>query len=125
MTATEAAQEITAKVKILRKNEALDDDLLGFFSEKLVADILSYCHRDDFPEALVFTAADLIAKRVDDSGGTLIGGTEAKGPLQSVKMDDTEFTFAVKASSTEGVAADADFDTIKPKLNRFRKAVSL
>ncbi len=125
MTTVEAVSAITTKIKILRKNEALDDDLLGFFAEKLAVDILSYCHRDDFPDALVFTAADLIAKRMGDSGGTMFGSTEIKAPLQSVKMDDTEFTFAVKASSTEGVAADADFDTIIPKLNRFRKAVSM
>ena len=40
-------------------------------------------------------------------------------------MDDTEFKFAVSNVDPAGCLADLDFATLKPKLNRWRKVVSL
>jgi len=95
--------------------------------EKLVDEILDYCHRDDFPEALVYTVVDLIRKRLSDedeeSDHDL--GIKARGPLSSVKMDDTEFKFAVSNVNASGVLSDLDFESIKTKLNKYRRVVSL
>ena len=44
----------------------LDEGLLTFYVEKLVADILAYCHRSDFPDALIYSAVDLIRKHLAD-----------------------------------------------------------
>lgn len=51
----------------------------SLYAKKLVADVLDYCHRNDFPAALIYTHADLLVKRTDDAS------SETKG-LRSVKM---------------------------------------
>lgn len=85
----------------------------SLYAKKLVADMLDYCHRDDFPAALVYTCADLLVKRAE------YAADDTKG-LKSIKMDDTEFQFT-HADATAGTQADADFETIRPKLNLYRK----
>lgn len=127
MEKQEAVQAITEKVRLLESKRTLDEGLLAFYVEKLVADILAYCCRKDFPEPLVYSAVDLIRKRLADedtaTGDT--GGIPSNAPLASVKMDDTEFKFAVSNIDPTGCLADLDFATLKPKLNRWRKVVSL
>lgn len=124
----EAVQRITEKVLQLESQRELNSDLLAFFVEKLVADILDYCHRNDFPEGLVYTAVDLIRKRLSDeaeaTGATEELGMTIKGPLSEVKMDDTQFKFAVKSADLSGCLSDLDLESIKPKLNLYRKVVS-
>ena len=124
MTQTEAVTAITEKVQVLRANNAYDTGRLAFYTEKLVIDILAYCHRDDFPDGLVYTAADLIVKHMEEESSDF-NGVSVKGPLKSIKMDDTQFDFAVNPVAADGSTADADFDKIKPKLNRYRRVVSL
>lgn len=127
MEKQEAIRVITEKVRLLESRRTLDAGLLAFYIEKLVTDILDYCHRTDFPEPLIFSAVDLIRKRLADedmaTGDT--GGIPSNAPLASVKMDDTEFKFAVSNIDPTGCLADLDFATLKPKLNRWRKVVSL
>ena len=127
MEKQEAVQAITEKVRLLESKRTLDEGLLTFYVEKLVTDILAYCCRKDFPEPLVYSAVDLIRKRLADedtaTGDT--GGIPSNAPLASVKMDDTEFKFAVSNIDLTGCLADLDFATLKPKLNRWRKVVSL
>ena len=125
---TEAARAITEKVLLLESQRELNPDLLAFYVEKLVNDILDYCHREDFPESLVHTAVDLIRKRLADEEEAREGagdlGMAIKGPLSSVKMDDTEFKFAVKSADISGCLSDLDLESIKPKLRLYRKVVS-
>lgn len=102
----------TAKV-LLQDGSTLNDAQYGIYAAKLVDDVLDYCHRDDFPKALVYTCADLLVKRVNDAAD------DTKG-LKSIKMDDTQFDFA-HGDATAGNQADADFETIRPKLNLYRK----
>ena len=117
---------ITEKVRLLESRRTLDAGLLAFYVEKLVTDILDYCHRTDFPEPLNFSAVDLIRKRLaDEDTASDELGVQASGPLSSVKMDDTEFKFAVSNIDPTGCLADLDFATLKPKLNHWRKVVSL
>lgn len=80
--------------------------------------------------ALVYTAVDLVGKRLDDLSAQFdddgdLGGISANGPLSSIKMDDTEFKFAVNNVDGCGLMSDYDFGSINGKLNLYRKAVSL
>lgn len=129
MEQQEAVQAILEKLKLLRGAEKLNEAQATFATEKMVMDILDYCHREDFPVALVYTAADLVGKRLDDLQSSADeaeeGDIPTRGPLSSIKMDDTEFSFAVNSVSASGVLSDYDFDSIKAKLNLYRRAVSL
>lgn len=129
MEKQEAVESILSKLKLLRGEEKLNDTLATFATEKLVLDILDYCHREDFPDALVYTAADLVGKRLDDTSSAddteSDTGMNASGPLSKIKMDDTEFTFAVNNVEATGVLSDYDFASIKAKLNLYRKVVSI
>lgn len=122
----EAIREIATKVRLLESKRTLDEGLLTFYVEKLVTDILGYCHRADFPDALIYSAVDLIRKRFADEDASADSelGIQAAGPLSGVKMDDTEFQFAVSNIDPTGCLADLDFATLKPKLNLYRKVVS-
>lgn len=93
----------------------INDTRLRMYAEKFVHDVMDYCNRENFPDTLVYTAVDLIMKWVDDEAA----GKEA--PLKSLKQNDTEFTFAVSDISAVGTKHDADFETLKPKLNQYRK----
>lgn len=129
MEQQEAVQAILEKLKLLRGAEKLNEAQATFATEKLVMDVLDYCHREDFPVALVYTAVDLVGKRLDDLQSSADeveeGDIPTRGPLSSIKMDDTEFSFAVNSVSASGVLSDYDFDSIKAKLNLYRRAVSL
>lgn len=128
MEQQEAVQAILEKLKLLRGAEKLNETQATFATEKLVMDILDYCHREDFPATLVYTAVDLVGKRLDDlqsSAEAEEGDIPNRGPLSSIKMDDTEFSFAVNSVSASGVLSDYDFDNIKAKLNLYRRVVSL
>lgn len=126
MEKKEAIREIATKVRLLESKRTLDEGLLTFYVEKLVTDILGYCHRADFPEALVYSAVDLIRKRFADEDASASSelGIQVVGPLSGIKMDDTEFKFAVSNVDPTGCLADLDFATLKPKLNLYRKVVS-
>ena len=105
-----------------------------FWVEKLVIDILDYCHRKDFPEALIYTCVDLILKRLADyemAADNVDSDTAAVSlPLSEIKEDETSYkfdtSFAVKTTATDnvGLLSDLDFDSIKPRLNLYRKPVS-
>lgn len=102
----------TAKV-LLGDSTTTKDAVYQIYARKLISDVLDYCHREDFPAALVYTCADLLVKRANDAQD------ETRG-LKSVKMDDTQFDFA-NSDVSSGSQADADFETIRPKLNLYRK----
>ncbi|UBS49216.1 hypothetical protein [Megamonas funiformis] len=116
MTPAEAVADIIAKVKTIRGDTEIDEAVLGIYVEKLVNDVLDYCHRHDFPRALTFTCMDLINKRIGDEQTAAEGAAQ----LKSIEAGDTKFEFNVAAISS-GVLNDLDFDSIKPKLNLYRK----
>ena len=116
MTPSEAILEIIAKIKTIRGDTEIDEAVLGIYVEKLVNDVLDYCHRHDFPRALTFTCMDLINKRIGDEQTAAEGAAQ----LKSIEAGDTKFEFNVAAISS-GVLNDLDFDSIKPKLNLYRK----
>ena len=93
----------------------INDTRLRMYAEKFVHDVMDYCHREDFPDSLIYTAVELITKWTDaETSGE-------KAPLKSLKQNDTEFTFAVSDVSSTGNPHEADFESLKPRLNRFRK----
>ena len=116
MTPAEAVADIIAKVKTIRGDTEIDEAVLGIYVEKLVNDVLDYCHRHDFPRALTFTCMDLINKRIGDEQTAAEGAAQ----LKSIEAGDTKFEFNVAAISS-GVLNDLDFDSIKPKLNLYRQ----
>lgn len=114
ISSDEAETAIVETVKVLLQDgSTLNDAQYGIYAAKLVGDVLDYCHRDDFPKALIYTCADLLVKRVNDAA-------DDTKVLKSIKMDDTQFDFA-HGDVTAGNQADADFETIRPKLNLYRK----
>ena len=117
LTAAEAVADIIAKVKTIRGDTEIDEAVLGIYVEKLVNDVLDYCHRHDFPRALTFTCMDLINKRIGDEHTAAEGAAQ----LKSIEAGDTKFEFNVAAAISSGVLNDLDFDSIKPKLNLYRK----
>lgn len=117
MTPAEAVADIIAKVKTIRGDTEIDEAVLGIYVEKLVNDVLDYCHRHDFPRALTFTCMDLINKRIGDEQTAAEGAAQ----LKSIEAGDTKFEFNVAAAISSGVLNDLDFDSIKPKLNLYRK----
>ena len=120
----EATQKITELIQNLQDAENLpNENLIKFRVEKFVNDVLDYCHREDFPETLIYSAVDLLNKNfADESAGSDTGIT---APISEIKQDDVSFKFAVNNVNSAGVASDSDFDSIKPKLNLYRKVVSL
>lgn len=90
---------------------------ISLFAEKFVLDCMDYCHRTDFPRSLVYTGAELAVKYSKD---TL---NQSQGPLKSLKENDVEFTWAVSDMSPIGCISEQDFNSIKPKLNLYRKVV--
>lgn len=117
LTPSEAILEIIAKVKTIRGDTEIDEAVLGIYVEKLVNDVLDYCHRHNFPRALTFTCMDLINKRIGDEQTAAEGAAQ----LKSIEAGDTKFEFNVAAAISSGVLNDLDFDSIKPKLNLYRK----
>ncbi len=131
MTKEEAIEIINQKIQITAPERQLTSEIWKFLIEKLVIDILDYCHRQDFPEALIYTCVELILKRLSDAElATPDESGTVNLPLSEIKMDDTSFkfdtNFAVKttASDNVGLLSDSDFETIKPRLNLYRKVVS-
>ena len=118
-----AESEVDSDTETLATFLVKRQPLLNFYVNKLVEDILSYCHRKDFPEPLIYTAVDLIRKRFNDELSKNEFGTNA--PLSKIKMGDTEFNFAVNNIDLAGCLSDLDFNSIKSKLNLYRKVVSL
>lgn len=117
MTPAEAVADITAKIKTIRGDTEIDEVVLSIYVEKLVNDVLDYCHRHDFPRALTFTCMDLINKRIGDEQTAAEGAAQIK----SLEAGDTKFEFNVAAAISSGVLNDLDFDSIKPRLNLYRK----
>ena len=60
---------------------------------------------------------DLINKRIGDEQTAAEGAAQ----LKSIEAGDTKFEFNVAAAISSGVLNDLDFDSIKPKLNLYRK----
>lgn len=120
----EATQKIADLIQNLQNAENLpNENLIKFRVEKFVNDVLDYCHREDFPETLIYSAVDLLNKTFADESASSDTGITA--PISEIKQDDVSFKFAVNNVSSAGVASDSDFDSIKPRLNLYRKVVSL
>ena len=127
----EAAEQITElTLSLLSENlkENLNEVQLEFYVQKFVLDCLDYCHIEFFPEALIYSAVDLIRKRIADESAQFESSettvVSSNAPLKKIKQDDTEFEFAVNNVDLAGCLADLDFDSIKPKLNLYRRLVS-
>lgn len=88
-------------------------------AQKFVYDVLDYCNREDFPKALVFTAEDMVTRWLEDAEN---GG---RAPLKSLTQNDTTYQFAISDMAATGNPIEDDFNSIKPKLNLYRRPKSL
>ena len=94
------------------------DAVLRLYVTRFVNDVLDYCHREDFPETLVYTAAEILAKWIDELE---TAGNAA--PLKRLRQNDTEFEFAVTATSAADSLYESCMVKMHPKLNLYRKLV--
>lgn len=133
LSAEEAATLITSKLIKLEPKYLPNQEQIQFWAEKLIFDVLDYCHRRDFPYALIFTCVDLIRKQIallEEDAAESSDSEVSTLPLSKIKMDDTEFEFdtdlAIKTTAPDniGLLSDLDFDSIKPRLNLYRRVVS-
>lgn len=128
----EVVQQIARlTLELLPQNEKenLSETRLEFYIKKIVLDILDYCHIEYFPEALVYSAVDLIVKRIKDEASNYVESSEtsiisSNAPLKKIKQDDTEYEWAVNNADLSGCLADLDFESIKAKLNLYRRLVA-
>ena len=94
ITQWRVSANLSKKIQLIAPSNQLTNDIWQFWVEKLVFDVLDYCNRADF------------------------------------KMDDTSFKFNIGVTRTitnpdnKGLLSDSDFDSIKPRLNLYRKPVS-
>lgn len=98
---------------------------LEFYVTKFVEDVLAYCHRCDFPLPLIYTAVEVIIKRFKDEVSAAESDIGTNAPLSEIKMDDTSFKFAVASIDLSAIASEQLFNSLKSKLNLYRKVVSL
>lgn len=105
------------RLVVIKDNVVLDSIALEIFAEKFVLDVMDYCHRTDFPRTLAYTGAELAIKYIVDSA------SNGQGPLKSLKENDVEFEWAVGEVSPIGCISEQDFNSIRPKLNLYRKVV--
>lgn len=105
------------RLVVIKDNVVLDSIALEIFAEKFVLDVMDYCHRTDFPRTLAYTGAELAIKYIVDSA------SNGQGPLKSLKENDVEFEWAIGEVSPIGCISEQDFNSIRPKLNLYRKVV--
>ncbi len=91
-----------AKATILKYIRGEPDEMLV---DKYINQILDYCHRDNFPQALTYVVAELINNSATDDA-----------PLKSLKSGDVQFDFAITTHDTA-------LDTVRSQLNLYRKVV--
>lgn len=138
---TEAITRIMELVTSLSAESEVDSDtslaamletrhnFLEFRVTKLVKDILAYCHRRDFPEPLIYTVVEMIMKRFEDELAK--SRMDSEVPISKVKMGDTEYSFdtsiqvALSKVDLYRVIGEELFNSLKPKLNLYRRIKSL
>ena len=114
ITADEAVTKLIETAKTLH-GELENEAAAEIYARHIVGYVLDYCHRKDFPSALILTGATLIGSWLEDAAN---GGRSA---LKSIKQNDTEFQFAVAEMASAGIMMDADLEALHPKLNLYRK----
>ena len=117
LTPETAITRILEHITVMRPDLPVDNKL-HLYVTRFVNDVLDYCHREDFPETLTYTAAELLAKGADGSGDAGSGA-----PLKRLKQNDTEFEFAVAEVSDADTFYESCLARIRPKLNLYRKLV--
>lgn len=115
ISAKEAVERILDAAETMRAGALENTALATLYAQHIVTYVLDYCHRRDFPSALVMTSASFVVQWTDDVAN---GGRSA---LKSIKQNDTEFQFAVAETASVGSTMDADLEALHPKLNLYRK----
>lgn len=106
----------------LTLDATLDECKLNFYATKLVLDVLDYCHRKDFPEAVCYTCAGVLSQAFASSTS---GATTGSAPLKKLVENDVTYEWAVSEVDSSTALDDQIFDAIKPRLSLYRKVVGL
>lgn len=98
---------------LLPKGIQVSDSLLSLYIDIIHQRILNYCRRKDFPEALKFTACQMVVEMLVENQTTL--GDDSR--ISSISEGDRTVSF-----NTAGVTIQADEKiSKKSELNEYRK----
>ena len=88
-------------------------------ARKFILDVLDYCNREDVPEALIYVGWEMLTQIKSDEEN------ETVAPLSEIKMDDTTFKFGVAAVDATLTPYERMFNSLKPRLNLYRRVKAL
>lgn len=107
---------------------ALEESKIDFVIGKVENYIKEYCNRDDVPEALNYTIADIASQLISMYGWTdgstiTTPSTSGTGEIASIKEGDTTITYNVSQKSTvKSFSTEEDvFFEFAVNLNKYRK----
>lgn len=83
--------------------------------QSFVKKVLDYCHRDDFPDTLLYTAVDFVMKNIERESIT------KDAPVKAIQEKDNRIEFAVNSVPVYGLASDEEFKLLRPALNLYRR----
>lgn len=89
-------------------NQAISDDVLDFNFDLIEAEILSYCHRLDFPTGLMLIVIKMVAEYTQAQyyQAKMINkqdeiGSVAQGAISSISRGDTTISYSDNTKVTE------------------------
>ena len=98
----------------------VDDITVALAIDEAAEIIKNYCHIEAVPEGLKYTWANMAVGMIQ--GTTDSVGTSGVGPLSSISMGDTSYSFATdRKSGAELVSEIAN--EFKAQLNRYRRGL--
>lgn len=98
---------------LLPKDIQISDDLLLLYIDIIHQRILNYCRRNDFPNALKYTASQMVIEMIVENQTTLSDNSR----VSSISEGDRTVNF-----NTTGVTIQADEKiSKKSELNEYRK----
>lgn len=83
--------------------------------QSFVKKVLDYCHRDDFPDTLLYTAVDFVMKNIEREA------IAKDAPVKAIQEKDNRIEFAVNSVPVYGIASDEEFKLLRPTLNLYRR----
>ena len=88
-------------------------------ARKFVLDVCEYINDADVPEALIYVGWEMLTQIKSDEEN------EITAPLSEIKMDDTTFRFGVAAVDATLTPYERMFNSLKARLNLYRRVKAL
>ena len=112
--------EVTDIVLAKLKGECFRDTAVMIAIEEAAELIKNYCHIEEIPEGLKYTWANMAVGMIQVTTDSV--GTSGGGPLSSLTMGDTSYSFATDRKTTSDAAMEF-VNEFQPQLNRFRRGL--